>query len=68
MSSGGVAFVKPYRIYCFDGASKIIRAESLDAGDDDEAVSAAKRVDGCVRLEVWDRDRLVARVAPSASH
>ena len=58
--------MKSYRIYCFDGASKIVRAEWLDAGDDADAVNAAKQVDGCVRIEVWDRDRLVARVAAAA--
>ena len=58
--------MKTYRIYGFDGASKIVRADWLEASDDVEAVETAKVVSGCVRVEVWDRDRLVGRIAAGA--
>lgn len=58
--------MKNYRIYYFDGASKIVRAEWLEASDDADAIAAAKQVNGCVRIEVWDRDRLVGRTAAAS--
>lgn len=50
-----------YRIYCFDGGSRIVNADWIDAMNDADALSAAKEIMNCVRVEVWDRDRLVAR-------
>lgn len=53
-----------YRLYCMDGFGKIGHVEVLDARDDEEAVHLAyqKRLD--VACEVWDGDRLVAKIAP----
>lgn len=54
-----------YRLYCLDGSGRIARAEWLDAKSDDEAivlVRAMKMPTGC---EIWERDRLVAKVEPA---
>ncbi len=44
---------------CFHGASRIIAVHDVDAACDAEAFLAAKAV-ACFRVEVWERDRLVA--------
>lgn len=51
-----------YRVYCFDGASRIIRADWIAAPDDEQALSSAHEFDGCFRKEIWDRERLVGRI------
>lgn len=57
--------MKDYRLYCFDGASRITAAEWINAASDDDAVDAAKvMMNGCFRAEVWERDRLVGRIIP----
>ena len=57
--------MKDYRLYCFDGASRITAAEWISAATDHEAVDTAKvMMNGCFRAEVWDRDRLVEQITP----
>ena len=52
-----------YRIYCFDGGSRIVKADWLQAVNDAVAVHEAKStIPDCVRIEVWDRNRLVGRI------
>ena len=54
--------VTGYRLYQLDGAGKIMSAEWIDAADD----AAAERMacDGSPKgtCEVWQRNRLVARI------
>ena len=52
-----------YRLYRLDGAGKITSAEWLEADDDDHAARQAKerRLDGA--CEVWQRNRLIARIS-----
>jgi hypothetical protein len=56
--------VKPYRVYCFDGASRIVLAEWIEAANDCEGLKAARVLMDCFRSEVWDKDRLVGRIEP----
>ena len=51
-----------YRLFSFDGAGKITGAERLDATDDHWAIEAARALKLGVRCEIWDRERLIARV------
>ena len=53
--------MKHYRVYCFDGGSRIINADWIEAENDAEALQAAKNAYDCFRIEVWDRDWLVGR-------
>lgn len=73
LSSGrgptGAGKLASYRLYRIDGAGRISTAEWLDAADDR---SASEQVAGlCLEggtVELWSRDRLVARVeAPRAA-
>jgi hypothetical protein len=55
--------VVAYRLYCLDGVNRFVRAVSIEAPDDESALSLARSEMGeCVKSEVWDRDRLVARL------
>jgi hypothetical protein len=51
-----------YRLYCLDGANKITRAEGISAASDAEAIDAARAMKLPVKCELWQRDRLVARI------
>lgn len=57
--------MKTYRVYCFDGGSRIVRADWLEAFNDAEALVAAKGLMDCFRIEVWERDRLAGRYEPN---
>jgi hypothetical protein len=54
-----------YRLYFLDAGGHIHRALELECGGDEEAVAFARaRADG-MRLELWQRDRIVARLSPA---
>ena len=54
-----------YRLYRLDGAGRIAAAEWLEADDDADARErAAQRCDGSGAVELWARNRLVARIDP----
>lgn len=59
--------VKNYRLYRIDGDGRIGAAEWLEAADDQSAGDQAARLcgDGGT-VELWARDRLVARLGRSA--
>jgi hypothetical protein len=67
LREGRAVYSKFYRLYCFDGASRVISAEVIEALTDAEALQAAKQFNGGLSREVWDRDRLVGRVGPEPS-
>ena len=52
-----------YRVYCLDGVNRFTRTESFEAPDDEAAARRTRELMAdCVKAEVWDRDRLVARL------
>lgn len=60
--------VTAYRVYCLDGVNRFVRAESVEASDDEGAIRLAREVMGeCVNCEVWERDRLVTRLSKGVS-
>ena len=60
----GASDMSDYRIYCLDGDGHVARADWVDAKSDDEAIVLVRRKLGKAPFEIWERDRLVARVAP----
>jgi hypothetical protein len=53
-----------YRLYCLDGAGRISLAEWIDADSDQEAIAKARQIEhGAIKCEVWQRNRLVARLS-----
>jgi hypothetical protein len=57
--------VPAYRHYRFDGSGSISSAEWLDASDDSDAVRLVCELKLKAVSEIWDRNRLVARVEPA---
>lgn len=52
-----------YRLYCLDGAGRISLADWIEAADDEDAVRQARGLEhGAAKCEVWQRDRLVAKL------
>lgn len=56
-----------YRLYRLDGAGKIASAEWIQAADDDQARRAASERSDSGNYELWERNRLVARIASPGS-
>ena len=51
-----------YRLYCLDGLSKVVSAEWIEAEDDGRAVELAKDMTDAMKCELWQGDRLIARL------
>ena len=65
VASGGKP-VLIYRIYCLGGVKRFTRTENVEAPSDEDAIRRARMLMAdCLTAEVWDRDRLVARLAPN---
>ena len=52
-----------YRLYHLDGAAKVSSAEWIEAADDAAAIEQARDKCAVRRCELWQRQRLVARLA-----
>jgi hypothetical protein len=57
--------VPSYRLYRLDGAGKIVSAEWVEAADDKAAEQHARDRALPVTCEMWERNRLVARIEPT---
>ena len=53
-----------YRLYRLDGAGKISSAEWIEATDDEDAARQARLRAKDGTCELWDRNRLIARIEP----
>ena len=54
--------LKTYRIYTFDGVSRVVSADFIDAAND-EGATAKIQADGFgTKCELWDGRRLVAQL------
>ena len=51
-----------YRLYCLDGAGRIGRGDWIEAENDEGAIALVKAKKLNVSCEIWDRNRLVAKV------
>ena len=56
-----------YRLYRIDGAGSIMSAEWIEAADDEEALRHAREQMIQGSAEIWQRNRLVARLGPDES-
>jgi hypothetical protein len=55
-----------YRVYHLDGMNRFVRAEPVEAPDDVGAIRLAEDLmSDWAKCEVWERDRLVARLPAS---
>lgn len=53
---------KNYRVYCYDGAHKIVTAEWIEAANDEEAIAKAVAAGFGSKCEIWEGKRLVAQL------
>ena len=51
-----------YRLYCYDGARKIVSAHWLDATSDEEAIAEAREGGFGSNCEIWEGTRMVAHI------
>ena len=63
----GVSVLANYRLYRLDSAGKISSAEWLEATDDADAERQARDGKPEAVVELWDRNRLVARIDLNSS-
>ena len=54
--------VKTYRVYCYDGAHKVVTADWVEAASDEEAIAKAEAAGFGSKCEIWDGRRLVAQL------
>lgn len=54
-----------YRLYSLDVAKSVMRAEDFDALSDIDAIRIARAMHKSVNCELWNLDRLVARIPAS---
>ena len=51
-----------YRVYCLDLEGRSVDVQVIDARDDVEAVEQARALEGLRQCEVWQRNRLIAKI------
>jgi hypothetical protein len=56
-----VAQMTDYRVYIIGGDGHFVRAIQLDCPDDHAAIKSAKQFVNGHAIELWQRDRLIAR-------
>jgi hypothetical protein len=54
-----------FRLYRLDGAGKIASADWLEADDEAHAQQLARELNAENTVEIWNRNRLVARIPPT---
>ena len=53
---------KTYRVYCYDGARKIVSADWIEAVSDEDAIAKAEAAGFGDKCEIWDGNRMVAQL------
>jgi hypothetical protein len=54
--------LKTYRVYCYDAQMKTVSSDLIEAAGDEEAIARAKAAGFGSKCEVWQGDRLVAKL------
>lgn len=52
--------LRTYRIYCYDGANRMLTSDWLKAENDEDAIAEARAAGFGSQCEIWDGRRLVA--------
>jgi hypothetical protein len=55
-----------YRLYCLNDRGRFAKAHEFTAQDDSDALEKAKTLKAGVDCELWNRDRLIAKLRPDA--
>ena len=56
---------RTYRIYCFDGERMTLTGDLIQASSDAEAIATAQEQGFGSKCEIWDGERLVAKLDAS---
>ena len=56
-----------FRLYRLDGAGKIGTAEWMEAEDENHALELARALNASTTIEIWNRNKLIGRVAPGSN-
>ena len=51
-----------YRLYCLNEHGKFAKAHDIEAASDDDTIDRARAMKLPVPCELWNRDRLVAKL------
>jgi hypothetical protein len=51
-----------YRVFCLDLHGRSVEAKELKASSDEEAIRKAKVLPGLRQCEIWQAQRLVAKI------
>jgi hypothetical protein len=54
-----------YRLYCLNDHGSIARSHEIEAGSDADALAQARALKLNVACELWNRNRLVAKLPPA---
>jgi hypothetical protein len=60
-SCGGLAQMTDYRVYVIGNDGHFVSVIQLDCADDNAAIESAKQFVNGRDLELWQRDRLIAK-------
>ena len=61
------AYVSEYRLYCLNEAGRFSKAHDIEADSDEQAIDAAREMKLPVVCELWQRNRMVAKLEPAKS-
>jgi hypothetical protein len=53
---------KTYRVYCYDAVHKVVSNDLIEAASDEQAIAAAEAAGFGSMCEIWEGDRLVAKL------
>jgi hypothetical protein len=53
-----------YRLYCLNDGGRFSKSHEIEARDDDDALAKARAMKLDVFCELWNRERLVAKIPP----
>lgn len=59
--------MREYRIYCLNDEGRFCKVEEIRASSDAEALGRARVLDHDGECEVWERGRLVGKVAAQSA-
>jgi hypothetical protein len=54
-----------YRLYCLNDQGSFVRSHEIEASSDADALAQAQALNLEVACELWNRNRLVAKLPPA---
>ena len=51
-----------YRVYCYDSVQNVVSSDLIEASSDEDAIAQAQAAGFGTKCEIWEGDRLVAKL------